>query len=72
MGWFYGLVQQLPDDLPLVEREAVRVVLQDRCGRVLLFRARELTGPEPLLGAFANPQALSLYTSIPPAPPRRP
>ena len=46
MGWFYGLVQQLPDDLPLVERNAVRVVLQDRCGRVLLFRARELTLPE--------------------------
>lgn len=30
-----------PDDLPLVERSAVRVVVQDRDGRVLLLRIRE-------------------------------
>lgn len=36
----------LPDDLPVVERDAVRVVLLDRAGDVLLFRAREITYPE--------------------------
>jgi 8-oxo-dGTP pyrophosphatase MutT (NUDIX family) len=36
----------LPDDLPLVERDAVRLVVQDSEGHVLLFRAREITLPE--------------------------
>ncbi|MGH9062305.1 MAG: NUDIX domain-containing protein, partial [Acidimicrobiales bacterium] len=39
MGW-------PPDDLPVVERHAVRVVLIDAGGAVLLFRAREITYPE--------------------------
>jgi 8-oxo-dGTP pyrophosphatase MutT (NUDIX family) len=37
---------QLPDDLPVVERDVVRVVLQDARGDVLLFRTREFTLPE--------------------------
>lgn len=36
----------LPSDLPLVERDAVRLIVQDRQGLVLLFRAREITLPE--------------------------
>lgn len=36
----------LPDDLPVVERHVVRVVLQDARGDVLLFRTREATAPE--------------------------
>ena len=35
-----------PDDLPLVERWAVRAVVRDRAGSVLVFRAREITIPE--------------------------
>lgn len=35
-----------PDDLPLVVRRAVRLVVRDRCGSVLVFRAREITIPE--------------------------
>lgn len=37
---------ELPDDLPVVERQVVRVVLQDAHGDVLLFRTREFTMPE--------------------------
>ena len=36
----------LPDDLPIVERDVVRVVLQDARGDVLLFHTRESTMPE--------------------------
>jgi len=36
----------LPDDLPVVERQVVRVVVQDARGDVLLFRTREFTAPE--------------------------
>lgn len=43
-GWPAGVVR--PDDLPLVRRRAVRLVVRDRSGRVLLFRAREITIPE--------------------------
>lgn len=35
-----------PDDLVLVERWAVRLVVRDRAGSVLVFRAREITIPE--------------------------
>ncbi len=35
-----------PDDLPVVERDAVRLVLLDAGQRLLLFRAREITYPE--------------------------
>jgi 8-oxo-dGTP pyrophosphatase MutT (NUDIX family) len=37
---------ELPDDLPLVERHAVRLVVQDTVGSVLFFFAREFTLPE--------------------------
>ncbi len=36
----------LPGDLPVVERDAVRLVLQEAGGAVLLFWAREITLPE--------------------------
>jgi 8-oxo-dGTP pyrophosphatase MutT (NUDIX family) len=36
----------VPRDLPVVERHAVRVVVRDATGAVLLFRAREVTLPE--------------------------
>lgn len=36
---------QLPDDLPVTERTAVRVVVQDGGGRILLFRTRDVTDP---------------------------
>ena len=36
----------LPDDLPIVEREVVRAVVQDANGDILLFRTREFTRPE--------------------------
>lgn len=36
----------LPDDLPLVERSAVRAVVLDRDGRILLLRTRDATAPE--------------------------
>lgn len=35
-----------PDDLAIVERHAVRLVVRDRAGSVLVFRAREVTIPE--------------------------
>lgn len=37
---------ELPDDLPVIERRAVRVVVHDGDGRVLLFRTRDATAPE--------------------------
>jgi 8-oxo-dGTP pyrophosphatase MutT (NUDIX family) len=37
---------ELPDDLPVLERDVVRLVVRDASGAVLLFRARELTLPE--------------------------
>lgn len=48
-GWVlvpYSDRPTLPNDLPLVERDAVRLVVQDSEGLVLLFRAREITLPE--------------------------
>jgi 8-oxo-dGTP pyrophosphatase MutT (NUDIX family) len=39
-------VIQIPDDLPVIERKAVRLVVQDVLGQVLLFRTRELSMPE--------------------------
>jgi 8-oxo-dGTP pyrophosphatase MutT (NUDIX family) len=47
--WIIDVVHEvpaLPDDLPVVERQVVRVVLQDAHGDVLLFRTREATAPE--------------------------
>ena len=41
---------RLPRDLPVIERNAVRMVVRDRAGRVLLFHTREITVPE--LGAW--------------------
>lgn len=41
-----GTPPDLPDDLELVERHAVRIVVQDPSGSVLLFRTREITLPE--------------------------
>lgn len=38
-------VPELPDDLPIVERSAVRLVVLDGSGRVLLFHTRELLLP---------------------------
>ena len=37
---------ELPDDLPLTERHAVRVVVRDCEGKILLFRTRDVTEPE--------------------------
>lgn len=37
---------ELPDDLPLTERSAVRVVVRDSEGRILLFLTRDVTEPE--------------------------
>jgi len=37
---------QVPDDLPVIERNVVRLVVQDVLGRVLVFRTRELSMPE--------------------------
>ena len=37
---------RLPDDLPVIERNVVRLVVQDLLGQVLLFRTRELSLPE--------------------------
>jgi hypothetical protein len=37
---------ELPDDLPLTERSAVRVVVRDSEGRILLFRTCDVTEPE--------------------------
>lgn len=36
----------LPQDLPLWERRAVRLVVRDSADRVLLFHTREITAPE--------------------------
>ena len=45
--WNVGaLMIELPDDLPLTERHAVRVVAHDCEGRILLFRTRDVTEPE--------------------------
>lgn len=43
---FTVLMPELPDDLPVVERDAVRVVVLDSQDRLLLFRTREATYPE--------------------------
>lgn len=40
----------LPDDLPVVERQAVRLVVTDADGRILLFRTRDVI--EPALGEW--------------------
>ncbi|MGH3681197.1 MAG: NUDIX hydrolase [Natronosporangium sp.] len=40
------LPQELPDDLPIVERAAVRLVVLDAGHRLLLFHTREPTCPE--------------------------
>jgi 8-oxo-dGTP pyrophosphatase MutT (NUDIX family) len=37
---------ELPDDLPIVEREAVRVVVRDSQDRILLFHTHEVSVPE--------------------------
>jgi len=37
---------ELPDDFPLVVRRAVRVVVQDAAGSVLLFRSRDSMRPQ--------------------------
>jgi len=37
---------KLPSDLPVIERDAVRLVVRDVGGKVLLFRTHELTMPE--------------------------
>lgn len=37
---------EIPDDLPVVERDVVRVVLLDSADRMLLFHTRELSAPE--------------------------
>ena len=37
---------QLPDDFPVIERNVVRLVVQDVLGQVLLFRTQELSMPE--------------------------
>ncbi len=45
-GRFNAPMVELPSDLPVIERDVVRVVVQDARGDVLLFRTRELTMPE--------------------------
>lgn len=37
---------ELPQDLPIVERDVVRMVVRDAAGRVLLFHTREQSTPE--------------------------
>jgi 8-oxo-dGTP pyrophosphatase MutT (NUDIX family) len=39
-------VPELPRDLPILERDAVRVVVRDSDDRILLFHTREITLPE--------------------------
>jgi len=39
-------VQGLPQDLPILEREAVRLVVRDSLDRILLFHTHEITIPE--------------------------
>lgn len=41
---------ELPRDLPIVERDVVRMVVRDDAGRVLLFHTHEQSAPE--LGAW--------------------
>ncbi|WP_433272771.1 NUDIX hydrolase [Actinosynnema sp. CS-041913] len=41
-----GLPVPLPDDLPILERSAVRVVVLDALDRVLLFRIRDRDHPD--------------------------
>jgi 8-oxo-dGTP pyrophosphatase MutT (NUDIX family) len=36
----------VPDDLPIFERDAVRIVLRDAADRILLFHTHEMTAPE--------------------------
>jgi 8-oxo-dGTP pyrophosphatase MutT (NUDIX family) len=40
------LLSRMPDDLPVIERDVVRVVVLDSEDRVLLFHARDITLPE--------------------------
>lgn len=49
MQW-ESVLTDLPDDLPVTERTAVRVVVQDAAGKILLFRTRDVT--EPALGEW--------------------
>jgi 8-oxo-dGTP pyrophosphatase MutT (NUDIX family) len=44
------MIPELPDDLPLRERDVVRVVVQDAHGDVLLFHAKD--GAEPDVGMW--------------------
>jgi 8-oxo-dGTP pyrophosphatase MutT (NUDIX family) len=39
-------VIEIPTDLPIVERDVVRVVVRDGQDRILLFHTREISGPE--------------------------
>ena len=39
-------MEDVPSDLPVVQRNVVRLVVQDAGGNVLLFRTHELTMPE--------------------------
>jgi 8-oxo-dGTP pyrophosphatase MutT (NUDIX family) len=39
-------VTGIPTDLPIVERDVVRLVVRDREDRILLFHTRELSDPE--------------------------
>jgi 8-oxo-dGTP pyrophosphatase MutT (NUDIX family) len=59
----------LPDDLPVVERNVVRVVVQDSSDAVLLFRTREFTAPElgewwELPGGGAEPGETYAQTAV--------
>jgi 8-oxo-dGTP pyrophosphatase MutT (NUDIX family) len=40
------LIGQVPQDLPILERDAVRVVVRDSEARILLFHTHEVTLPE--------------------------
>ncbi|WP_034271800.1 NUDIX hydrolase [Actinospica robiniae] len=37
---------ELPQDLPIIERDVVRMVVRDAAGRILLFHTREQSAPE--------------------------
>ncbi|WP_341719065.1 NUDIX domain-containing protein [Micromonospora sp. FIMYZ51] len=37
---------EIPQDLPIFERDAVRIVLRDVADRILLFHTHEITAPE--------------------------
>jgi 8-oxo-dGTP pyrophosphatase MutT (NUDIX family) len=43
---YNGLVTQVPDDLPLIERVAVRLVVLDLSGQLLLLHTHDPTYPE--------------------------